>query len=245
VYAVGGTKGSILSTLFIPAFYLLFKAGRQPFALKVTFGTFVLAGGLCLSYVLAGYEPAALQVHWIVLFVVLMRTLSSNAMMTAWYYNFFQSNPHTYFSHVRGINWFVHYPYQKSVAMEVGSVFMGANDPDPTAHFWATDGIGGLGLPGVLLISVFCAVVFWVLDSASRKHDPRLAALVTTYAAYNIANISIFTTLFSGGLALLILLLYLMPAEPASHSAMVANQGNRGFCSFGVTQKVVPNEAQP
>jgi len=216
VYSVGGTKGSILSIAFISGFYVLFKAGRSPFALKLVLGTLALVGGLCLSYVLAGYDPAPLQLHSVALFVILMRTFSSNGLMTAWYYNFFQSNPHTFYSHVRGVNWFVHFPYDRSPALEIGSVYMGGNDADPTAHFWAIDGIGALGLPGVLLISAFCGLVFWTLDSAARKHDPRLAALVTCYAAYNIANISIFTSLYSGGLAILILALYLMPAETVS-----------------------------
>jgi hypothetical protein len=217
VYSVGGTKGSILSIAFISGFYVLFRIGRQPFALKLVFGTLTLVGGLCMSYVLAGYDPVPLQLHWVALFVVLMRTFSSNGLMTAWYYNFFQSNPHTFYSHVRGVNWFVHFPYERTAALEIGSVYMGGNDADPTAHFWAIDGIGALGLPGVLLISAFCALVFWALDSAAQRHDPRLAALVTCYAAYNIANISIFTSLYSGGLAILILALYLMPAETIAH----------------------------
>ena len=216
VYGVGGTKGSILSIAFIFGFYVLFRAGRHPFALKLTFGALALVGGLCVSYVLAGYEPEPLQLHWVALFVVLVRTLSMNGLMTAWYYNFFQSNPHTFYSHIKGVNWFVHFPYERTAALEIGSVYMGGNDADPTAHFWAIDGIGALGLPGVLLISAFCGLVFWLLDSTAQKHDPRFAALVTSYAAYNIANISIFTSLYSGGLAILILALYLMPAEAAA-----------------------------
>jgi len=215
VYSVGGTKGSILSIVFISGFYVLFKVGRRPFALKLVFGTLTLVGGLCASYVFAGYDPTPLKFLWVALFVVLMRTFSMNGLMTAWYYNFFQTNPHTFYSHVRGINWFVRFPYERTAALEIGSVFMGGNDADPTAHFWAIDGIGALGLPGVLLISIFCALVFWVLDSAAQRHDPRLVALVICYAAYNVANISLFTSLFSGGLAILILSLYLMPAEAA------------------------------
>jgi len=147
--------------------------------------------------------------------------------MTAWYFNFFQSNPHTFYSHVRGVNWFVHFPYERTAALEIGSVFMGGNDADPTAHFWAIDGIGALGLPGVLLISAFCALVFWALDSAAQKHDPRLAALVTCYAAYNIANISVFTSLYSGGLAILILALYLMPPQAIASLKEPALAANR------------------
>jgi hypothetical protein len=64
-------------------------------------------------------------------------------------------------------------------------------------------------------MSFICAGVFWALDSAAKRHDPRLAALVISFAAFNVANISIFTTLFSGGLALLMLCLYLVPPRDA------------------------------
>lgn len=244
VYGVGGTKGSILSILFIPGFYALLRSGPRSFGLKIIFGTLAVAGTLCFSYRLAAYQPEPLQLHWLVLFVVLMRTLSANAMLTGWYYNYFQTNPHTFFSHVRGVDWLVHYPYQKSVAMEIGSVYMGPNDPDPTAHFWATDGIGGLGLPGILVVSALCAAVFWALDSASQRHDPRIAALVTTYAAYNISNISLFTSLFSGGLALLIVLLYLMPPAGRADSAMAAKRRNSPLTSFHPAGKEILNGVQ-
>jgi hypothetical protein len=227
VYSVGGTKGSILSIVFIAGFYFLFKAGRHPFALKLVSGTLALVGGLCVTYALGGYDPVPLQLHWVALFVVLMRTFSANGLMTAWYYNFFQTNPHTFYSHVRGVNWFVHFPYERTAALEIGSVYMGSNDADPTAHFWAIDGIGALGLPGVLLISAFCALVFWVLDSVAQKHDTRLAALVTCYAAYNIANISLFTSLYSGGLVIVILSLYLMSPEAIARRSEPVLPANR------------------
>ncbi len=209
VYSVGGTKGSILSVAFIFGFYLLLKTRTSSFGLKMTFVPLALIFGMCLSYVWEHCDPGPLQS--IVLFVVLIRVLSINGLLTAQYYSFFQSNPLTYFSHIKGVNWFVHYPYQYSVGQEIGLATSGTTSLDATAHFWATDGIGGLGLPGVLLVSILCALVFWMLDSLTRRHDPRLIALVTTYAAYNLANISIFTTLLSGGLALLMMTLYLMP----------------------------------
>jgi hypothetical protein len=223
IYSVGATKGSLLSIVFLAGFYFLLRVGRAPFGLKITFATLALVGGLCLSYVCTDYAPGPLL--FLALFVVLMRTFSANALMTAWYYDFFRTNPHTLYSHIRGVSWLVHYPYQRTVALEIGLNYIGLNDSDPTAHFWAIDGIGGLGLPGILLISGFCALVFWVLDSAASRHDPRLAALITCYAAYNIVNVSIFTSLFSGGLAFLILALYLLPREAVAHSG----QGKYGF----------------
>ncbi len=92
VYGVGGTKGSILSIIFVLGFYALLKSGRQFFGLKVIFGTFALAAGLCLSYVAAGYEPVPLQLPWVALFVVLMRKLSVNGKRKGRVYEFFQTH---------------------------------------------------------------------------------------------------------------------------------------------------------
>src|SRR6266699_1735786 len=62
------------------------------------------------------------------------------------------------------------------------------------------------------------AVLVWVLDSVAKQHDPRLAALLISYAAYNLANGPLFTTLLSGGLGLLMVILYLMPREQSEVS---------------------------
>lgn len=217
VYSAIGTKGSILSIIFIPGVYAVIRVGRGPFGLKVTFGFLALIAGLSLSFVLVGYDPS--PIHFLILFVVLMRTLPMGGLMTAWYYNFFQQNPYTYYSHVTGVNWFIHYPYAKAIGQEIGGFYQMGSDLDATASFWATDGLEAMGLNGVLLISAFCALVFWALDSAARRHDPRLSALIATYAAYNFANISIFTNLFSGGLTILMIFLYLLPPKRAMEVA--------------------------
>ena len=214
VYSVGGTKGSVLSILFIPVFYILLKIRKLHFGVALTLGALSLIVFSCSSLVLTGYNPDPF--HSLVLFVILMRTLSLNGLVTAQYFDFFQKNPFTYFSHIKGVSWILPYPYKYVIGQEIGQAYAGTTGLNATAHFWATDGIGGLGLPGVLLISVFCALVFWLLDSVAKRHDARFVALVISYAAYNIANISIFTSLLSGGLMLLIFLLYLLPQQKES-----------------------------
>jgi hypothetical protein len=218
VYAVGGTKGSILSIFFVLGFYLLFRIRNLLFAHKLAFSALALLASACLLFLWTGRNPGPIQA--VGLFVVLMRTLSINGLLTAQYFNFFQSNPLTYYSHIKIVNLFVHYPYKYAIGQEIGVAFAGTPDLDATAHFWATDGIAGLGLPGIVLMSILCAFVFWILDSVAGKHDPYLAALVTCYAGYNIANISLFTSLYSGGFALLILTLYLMPRVDRSDSLL-------------------------
>jgi hypothetical protein len=227
VYSVGGTKGAILSILFFPAMYLLLRMRKLPFGVTLSLGCLALLAGCLGAYLATGQEPGVLLS--LALFVVLARTLGMGGLLTAQYYDFFQRNPFTYWSHIKGVNWFVPYPYQYPVGQELGIAYAGTTRLDATSHFFATDGIGAAGLPGVLLIAVVCGFVFWVLDSVSQRHDPRLAALVTTYAAYNLANISIFTTLLSGGLGLLIVLLYCMsPVAVAEPTARVTRPARSG-----------------
>jgi hypothetical protein len=207
IYASFGTKASLMSILFASAFYFLLRPGRLPFGSKLTWGVAVLFLAVSVSLMLVD-EPNPL--HFVVVSLVSMRTFGIGGLTTAQYYYFFQSHPLTYYAHVRGINLILHNPYQELLGTVVGAYFY-SPPADATAHLWATDGLAAMGLPGILLISMFCACVFWLLDSATHRHDPRLVALVITYGAINICGIGFFTTLLSGGLGVLTLLLYIMP----------------------------------
>jgi hypothetical protein len=167
-------------------------------------------------YLAGGSKPGAL--FSFVLFFVFVRIFSVQGLLSAQYYDFFQHNPLTHYSSVNVVGWLFHYPYAHPVGLEVGYSVSGDPLYDAVAHFWAYDGIAAWGLPGILVISCACALVFWMLDSAAQRHDPRFAALVTCYAAYNLANISLFTSLLSGGLWAIALALYLMPPQATAPS---------------------------
>ncbi|MGB2677796.1 MAG: hypothetical protein WAN12_12000 [Candidatus Acidiferrum sp.] len=209
VYSTLAAKSCLLSILFTIAFYFLFKIRRTAFALKFCLVGLLVIGISCVSYSVAGENPSAL--HLLFLAVVVQRMLSSGGLATAQYYDFFQRNPLTYLSHVKGISWFVHYPYKYPIGQEIGLAYSGTTDLDATAHFWATDGLEAFGVPGILFVSLLCALLFLVLDSVAQKHDVRLTALLICFAGLNLANASIFTSLLSGGLALLMLFIYFMP----------------------------------
>ncbi len=214
VYSTLAAKSALLSIVFMVGFYLLFKVRRPAFALKFSLVALLVIAIPCVSISVAGENPGAL--HLLFLAVLVQRMLSSGGLATAQYYDFFQRNPLTYLSSVKGINWFIHYPYKYPVGQEIGLAYAGTTDLDATAHFWATDGLEAFGIPGILFVSLLCAALFLVLDSVAQKHDVRLPALLICFAGMNLANASIFTSVLSGGLALLMFLIYLMPrtAEP-------------------------------
>jgi hypothetical protein len=244
IYSVGGTKGSIFSIVFILGIYCMLKIRKIPFALILSFGSLIVLAGTDFSIRFTGMGDVSFF-GGIFQYLILMRTLSINGLGTAQYYDFFQRNPFTHLSHIHGVNWFVHYPYNYPVGQEIGLTYAGTADLDATAHFWATDGIGGFGLPGILFISVLCALVFWILDSVARRHDPRLAALVTAYAAYNLANISIFTSLFSGGLALLVLLLHMTPSGSVFKLPAISRKVRRNPHFVSARQALPSSEISP
>ena len=211
VYVSFGTKGSVTSIVFMLGIYTLLRIHRIPFALTLMGSVALLFLTMVASYILTGENPG--PILFLALFVINMRTFGLPGLITGQYYDFFTRNPLTYYSHIKGMSWLLHYPYGNTVGLEVGRFYSGDPTLDATAHFWASDGLAGTGLPGVLFISCLCALVFWALDSLSQKHNPRLVGLLISFQAFNLANINLFTTLLSGGFALLMLIVYVMPGE--------------------------------
>ena len=210
LYCTGGLKSILLSVIILPALWMILRVDGAKFALRLTWGAAaLLLVTNCLNQ-LAG-EIGRTQMMFSA--IVLMRTFGVPGLATGQYSAFFSDHPVTHLSHVSGINAFVDSPYQGSIGKEVGFFYSGNVDYNANAHLWSMDGLAGFGLPGILMISVLCALVFWILDSAVSGDDPRFAALATSFAAYNLSNVSLFTTLLSGGLFFSIALLYLKPRD--------------------------------
>src|SRR4029077_2224133 len=176
VYSCFGTKASLLSIVFITGLYYLFRMGRGPFSVKLVWAVAGVFAVLCAIFIVEGEEPDIATIF--LMFLVMFRSFGLSGLLTGQYYYFFQHNPHTYFSHLKIVNLLVHYPYHYPLGTEIGYYYY-SSLVATTAHFWATDGPAALGLPGILLASAACAFVFWIVDSATVRHDPRLAGLVT------------------------------------------------------------------
>ena len=191
---------------------MLRDKGRS-FGLKLSWGCALLFFVLFLGRAFS--DEGIQNIYFWILSLMFMRTFGTPGLTMAWYQDFFQRNPLTHYSHVTGVNWFVQYPYMNPIGIEIGTSYSGDPTLDANANFWATDGLAASGLIGVVLVSIFCAFLFWVLDSVASKHELPFTALLISFTALNLANLSIFTTLLSGGLGFLIVILYLMPPAEA------------------------------
>jgi hypothetical protein len=191
--------------------YLLMKGEHTRFGLRLMLLVIMAVGLLGVMEAAFGdSEPPLLQQASS---IVIMRSLSIPGLATAHYQRFFSHHPNTYYSHVKGVNLLVEYPYDRSLGEEVGFDIYNSNEVDWNANFWATDGLAALGVPGVVLISILCGLLFWVLDSCAQGHNQNFVAVISCYAAANISNISLFTSFVSGGLGFLVILFFFMPTS--------------------------------
>ena len=217
LYGTYGLKTIVLSVIFIPAIFMLISWKGRMFGLKLVWGAvilFVLAGIYATIYPIRQDGGVSMLPT-----LVFLRTFGIPGLLTSSYHDFFANHPATYLSHVSGINLFIEYPYHYSIGVEVGrqmawnsNAVMQDVMANANAHMWATDGIAAFGDCGIPIVSMICIVVFLIIDSVSAKHDAGLCALIFAYTGLTLGNVSIFTSVFSGGVWLLLLILYLMPS---------------------------------
>jgi hypothetical protein len=211
LYMVGGFKMTLLAIVYLPLIYLLLRRYHRNFPVAFTAGINLL--------LVAGFVPSVLSMESASLAmvgVIHFRIFSVPGLLLAQYYDFFQHYPLTYLSHVTGFNKLIAYPYEIDIPRLLGFHYYGAPDLGANAIFWASDGLAAFGLPGILIISLFCAAVFWLFDTCSLRHDPRLAAMCAAVITVSMSNMSLFTTLWSGGLIFLLGLLWLLPGTADS-----------------------------
>lgn len=211
VYSTGAAKASLLCPILAAGLYYTIKSERGGWAPKT--GLFLAGLFFSLTTLVIEAKPGVL---FNIATITLARTFAAPGMLIGRYQYFFENQPHTYLGTVTGINLLVPNPYTLSVGVEVAS-FYGSKPSsdrgrvDENANFFATDGIGGFGLPGILMAAVLCAAVFWVLDSCARDYSMAFSVSALTMIAISLGNVSLFSTLVGNGLLAWMLLFVIMP----------------------------------
>jgi hypothetical protein len=206
LYSAAGTKATILSIPMAMLLYWLLQnrtwlGGALSWGSAATIALFTILG---TTKTLIGKILGAL---------VLLRIFGTPGQATMLYHEYFSTHPVTYFSHVRGISSLISYPYSESIPFVIGLHFWNSPDLSANAHFWAQDGLAGLGILGIPIITLLAAFLFWLLDSVSDGLNPAFVAVALAYQALNLSNGSLFTLLLTSGLAAQFILLYLLPRE--------------------------------
>lgn len=132
--------------------------------------------------------------------IVLHRTIGNGGQLTMAYYDFFSFYERTGLSHVHGLNLFTRpYPYGPLEIGQVVGQFYWSPLMNANANFWATDGIAGMGLSGVVVISVLATALFVVMNSVTWRHDLFFSVLCFLPFVTTLLNQSLFSSFWSGG----------------------------------------------
>jgi hypothetical protein len=221
-YGLITKRKGLLLLGFLNQLLLYSTGGSKAVVLKLVGAIVGVLALLCFAATRKDLNP----VFSFAMSLLFMRTFANGGYQTGAYSNFFHAHPLTYLSSVHGLDAFIHYPYPRPLGLEMGYYEMGISDLDLNAHFWASDGIAGFGPFGIVLISALCALVFWVLDCSTARHNIVFASLMIAFITVNLTNVSLFTTLVSGGLGLLIVLLLAMPQEHAETMQSESNNAH-------------------
>jgi hypothetical protein len=220
LFGVAGAKSALMGLPILMVLLLWVRAKPEKAALRFVLGMTVL---LLAPFAFAGEGTLRtfLQTWYVTL--VHSRIFAMQALILGQYYTFFYDHPYTLWSHITGISSFVPSPYSLDIPRTIGAYFYTINVGE-NSGMWASDGIAALGLPGVIVISVIAAVLMWLFDSVAARHDVRFVTLSLGFIGISFTNISLATTLVSGGALLLALALYVMPPVSAralkpSHAA--------------------------
>jgi len=214
LYGIWGSKATLLTPFALYAIFQLMQRPPQRQQLSALITALCVLLAVPLAMLAFSAEVQEFFVGWYVA-IVHQRTFSSSALAIPQYLDFFSSNPLTFGSHIRGVNLLVDYPYDLDIPRSVGYFTYGA----PTAGFpitlnanyWAQDGIAAFGIAGILPVAVLAGFVYWALDCAAARLDVRFATVCVGFIAMNLVDTSLFTTLVTGGLALMMLVFAIFP----------------------------------
>ena len=207
LYMTMANKQYIFSIVFIYLIFKLFSSTNNR-AKIFRFFKFIIIPTIVLLFCNEFVDiPFVNDVVFALSGIFLFRTLYTSTLMTVYYNVFLENHPYTYFSHISIINKFVEYPYQDQLGIEVGTYFIDIDKFNANANFFITDGLSSIGLPGIILIGFFCSFIFYLFDSFSLNTNKLLGILLISVACVVLMNVSLFTTLVSGGLLFFMLLL--------------------------------------
>jgi hypothetical protein len=202
LYGLTSFRSHLLGPIFIGVVYVWSRMRHKYAALFV---------GLSLSLLwpmaTTNEGVNAFTAAWVNMWHV--RVISVQGLAVAQYFQFFQYNPITYFTHLKvfdilNMSQYPNLPF--TIAIYFYGTEYGAN-----ANFWAADGISSLGVFGMPVMSAFCGAVFWLLDCLAARYRLEFVLVSLAFLPITFANISFFTSLLSGGLGLFLLLLYIGP----------------------------------
>jgi len=172
---------------------------------------FLMASGL------SGVVLLGMVSHWLIgdmwissLFT--RRTLLVPAQLSFFYYDFFSKNVHTFLSHHQIFRVFLNYPYHLSPPHLIADVYF--NQPQMGANNGIyADAFMNFGFIGLIFWAILLIIILKLIDSITKEKDTRITISAITIPVMALINSAFLTSLFTHGLLLALVFLYLLPKE--------------------------------
>jgi len=141
--------------------------------------------------------------------LIIRRLLFVPAQLKFFYYDFFSKHEFLYFSEglfgkIFGLNT----PYSIKTANMIGGLYLGSYETNANTGYIA-DAYANMGVFGMLIITLLFTFILILIDSLSKKISKELVIGLCLSPILSLNDGALFTTLLTGGLLLLIMLLYL------------------------------------
>jgi hypothetical protein len=143
--------------------------------------------------------------------IILVRIIGSSGWVASKYFEFFDINYYTYYTHIGPINAiFGTYPYGNySLGQMIGIEYAGKAAANFNASFWASDGFAAAGIWGVIFITIPVTFLLYLINRFTVGFQSQFTVAWNTGFFVAMLNVPITTAVLSGGGFIILLLSWL------------------------------------
>ncbi|MHB9121024.1 MAG: hypothetical protein ACYC7A_05915 [Thermoanaerobaculia bacterium] len=140
---------------------------------------------------------------------MLVRRIAMTGVISTWYLQFFSTHEKARLGNSL-LGWLTTYPYDRGIANIIGVIYLDNTEAHANGNFWA-DGFANFGFIGLVMWSLALAMVLWLIDCVAYRRDHFLSLAVLLMPAMALANVSLQTALLTHGIALGVLVVWMLP----------------------------------
>ena len=210
IYMATAEKAAVLLPIIFVGIFALFAKGRLKSIYALFAGTLSV---MMVTLLAVANNPKSLS--FLISSLLMMRTVGTGGLLTMRYYDFFSFHPLTEYTHIGLVGMITGaYPYGSVQVGQVIGQYYFSFDMNANANFWAMDGIAALGLIGVPLISIVCALLFVAMNAVTRGYNRLFVVLCFLPFLVALLNRGLLSSIWSGG-AFFLLLFFLFNSRNA------------------------------
>lgn len=162
--------------------------------------------------------------------ILIMRTQCVEGRELATYFNFFEihDNPVTAYTHINFINKLTGlYPYEESLGYTVSY-----GEGNSNANFFLMDGIAAGGLLGCIIASIAFIIFKSYFNTIGNNLDKGLCIIILLFPISSLMNVSIFTSLLTGGFLLFYLICKTVDLKTLSNHSILKTHEKKSYITI-------------